>query len=103
MARRRSAVLVAAAAALAAVPAAAAMPVPDHEPTGLVKILGFAYRAHTGAERLAFLVLPRWYGPRGAARIAAFALVLYGAFALARRTEPALAAAPARAAAQPAK
>jgi poly(3-hydroxybutyrate) depolymerase len=29
-----------------------------------VKILGFAYRAHTGAARLAFFVLPRWYGPR---------------------------------------
>ena len=40
------------------------MPVPDHTPAGLVKILGFAYRAHNGAERLAFLVLPRWYGPR---------------------------------------
>jgi hypothetical protein len=40
------------------------MPVPDHEPPGLVKVLGFSYRAHNGDERLAFLVLPRWYGPR---------------------------------------
>jgi pimeloyl-ACP methyl ester carboxylesterase len=40
------------------------MPVPDHAPAGRVKILGFAYRAHNRAERLAFLVLPRWYGPR---------------------------------------
>jgi hypothetical protein len=40
------------------------MPVPDTEPPGLVKILGFPYRAHNGDERLAFLVLPRWYGPR---------------------------------------
>ena len=49
---------------LAAVPAAAAMPVPDRARPALVKILGFAYRAHDGAERLALLVLPRWYGPR---------------------------------------
>jgi pimeloyl-ACP methyl ester carboxylesterase len=61
--RRLSAVVVAVA-ALAAVPAAAAIPVPDTEPAGLVKILGFPYRAHNGDERLAFLVLPRWYGPR---------------------------------------
>jgi pimeloyl-ACP methyl ester carboxylesterase len=40
------------------------MPVPDTTPPGLVKILGFDYRAHDGAKRLAFLVLPRWYGPR---------------------------------------
>ena len=40
------------------------MPVPDPTPPGLVKILGFPYRAHNGDERLAFLVLPRWYGPR---------------------------------------
>jgi len=40
------------------------MTVPDHAPAALVKILGFAYRAHNGAERLAFLVLPLWYGPR---------------------------------------
>jgi hypothetical protein len=62
--RRRSGALVLATAALAAVPAAAAMPVPDTDPPGLVKILGFPYRAHNGDERLAFLVLPRWYGPR---------------------------------------
>jgi len=61
----RSAVAaVAAAASLVAAPAAAAMPVPDHAPRGAVKILAFVYRAHNGAERLAFLVLPRWYGPR---------------------------------------
>jgi hypothetical protein len=62
--RRRSALAVAAAASLVALPAAAAMPVPDTTPPGLVKILGFPYRAHNGDERLAFLVLPRWYGPR---------------------------------------
>jgi len=49
---------------LVALPAAAAMPVPDTAPPGLVKILSFPYRAHNGDERLAFLVLPRWYGPR---------------------------------------
>ena len=49
---------------LVALPAAAAMPVPDTAPPGLVKILTFPYRAHNGDERLAFLVLPRWYGPR---------------------------------------
>jgi hypothetical protein len=64
LARRRSRVFVVTAAALAAVPGAAAMPVPDHQPPGLVKYLGFSYRAHNGAERLAFLVVPRWYGPR---------------------------------------
>jgi len=62
--RRRSAVAIAAAASLVALPAAAAMPVRDTAPPGLVKILGFPYRAHNGDERLAFLVLPRWYGPR---------------------------------------
>jgi hypothetical protein len=46
------------------VPAAGAMPVPDDAPCGPVKILAFVYRAHNGDERLAFLVLPRWYGPR---------------------------------------
>jgi len=53
-----------AAASLVALPAAAAMPVPDTMPPGLVKVLGFPYRAHNGDVRLAFLVLPRWYGPR---------------------------------------
>jgi hypothetical protein len=62
--RRRSVLAVAAAASLVVLPAAAAMPVPDTGPPGLVKILGFPYRAHNGDERLAFLVLPRWYGPR---------------------------------------
>ena len=64
MGRRHSVVAVAAAASLVALPAAVAMPVPDTTPPGLVKILGFPYRAHNGDERLAFLVLPRWYGPR---------------------------------------
>jgi pimeloyl-ACP methyl ester carboxylesterase len=64
LARRHSAVAIAAAASLVALPAAAAMPVPDHEPPGPVKILAFVYRAHNGVKRLAFLVLPRWYGPR---------------------------------------
>jgi pimeloyl-ACP methyl ester carboxylesterase len=62
--KRRSVVAAAAAASLVALPAAAAMRVPDTTPPGLVKILGFSYRAHNGDERLAFLVLPRWYGPR---------------------------------------
>jgi hypothetical protein len=62
--KRHSAVAVAAAACLVVLPAASAMPVPDTTPPGLVKILGFPYRAHNGDERLAFLVLPRWYGPR---------------------------------------
>jgi hypothetical protein len=62
--RRRSVLAVAAAASLVVLPAAAAMPVPDTGPPGLVKILGFPYRAHNGDERLAFLVVPRWYGPR---------------------------------------
>ena len=61
MGRRRSVAIVTA--VLVAVPAAAAMPVPDTAPRGLVKIFGFDYRAHDGAQRLAFLVLPRWYGP----------------------------------------
>jgi hypothetical protein len=64
LAKRRSAAVVLLAASLVAAPAAAAMPVPDHAPPGPVKILAFVYRAHNGAERLAFLALPRWYGPR---------------------------------------
>jgi hypothetical protein len=64
LAKWRSAVAVAVAASLVAAPAAASMPVPDTSRPGLVKILGFPYRAHNGDERLAFLVLPRWYGPR---------------------------------------
>ena len=50
-------------AAVGVVPLAAAMPAPV-DPPGLVRILGFTYRAHDGLRRLGFLVLPRWYGPR---------------------------------------
>src|SRR5207244_808140 len=63
-ARRRAAASVVLPAGLVAAPPAAPLPVPDPPPPGLVKILAFVYRAHNGAERLAFLALPRWYGPR---------------------------------------
>ena len=48
---------------LGVVPAALAMPIPDRGRSALVRVLGFGYRAHNGIERLAFLVLPHWYGP----------------------------------------
>src|SRR5207244_371953 len=61
---RRAVFPLAAALALAVVPLAAGVPVPDRAHSALVRILGFGYRAHNGVERLAFLVLPRWYGPQ---------------------------------------
>ena len=61
---RRAVFPLAAALALAVVPLAAGVPVPDRARSALVRILGFGYRAHNGVERLAFLVLPRWYGPQ---------------------------------------
>ena len=58
----RSAAIVAA--ALILVPAAAAQPVLPGGPPSSVQLLEFAYRAHDGLDRLAWLVVPRGYGLR---------------------------------------
>jgi pimeloyl-ACP methyl ester carboxylesterase len=46
--------------------ARAAVPkrVPEHNANHEVKIWTVRYRAHTGAARKAYVVLPAWYGPR---------------------------------------
>src|SRR5437763_14865821 len=40
----------------------AAVPATDARETGAVRVLRFAYRAHAGPSRTAYLVLPAWYG-----------------------------------------
>src|SRR5438067_4443530 len=40
----------------------AAVPATDGRETGAVRVLRFAYRAHAGPSRTAYLVLPAWYG-----------------------------------------
>jgi pimeloyl-ACP methyl ester carboxylesterase len=57
---RRAAVV---AAALVFVPTASAQPVVPGGPPSAVRILEFAYRAHDGLSRLAWLVVPRSYDP----------------------------------------
>src|SRR5437763_9496603 len=42
----------------------AAVPATDARETGAVRVLRFAYRAHAGPSRTAYLVLPAWYGPQ---------------------------------------
>ena len=35
-----------------------------HDAAAGVRVLSFSYRAHLGAVRKAYLVLPAWYGPK---------------------------------------
>ena len=68
--RRGSALAVALAAALAVAAAADASKGRDDSAEvrvvrhGKIAIWTVHYRSHTGARRAAYVVLPRWYGPR---------------------------------------